>query len=210
MNKRLVWNFEINLDERLSLDGLASQEDDAVRWEARYFWPEKTIISLYGLDDKCLMLTPLYFQNKQRQDVYYLLPEYHLNIKIRREELVYKPLLSKKEGYYGFGKKINVMDLASEQALPGCPSLKISTLHELIKAHGKPIEVFKTALIHKFNTTPPLKLELSRLIINQVTYFSASIEGRSYSLVKQASEHLLKQNNSCDYVTFLHNLSHDK
>jgi hypothetical protein len=208
MNKRLVWNFEINVSKRSNIEQLLSQEQELIRWEARYFWPEDTIITLHGLSSSILNLA--HFQIKERHDSYYLLPQRHLNIKKRDEKLLYKPLLNQKNHCYGFGKKINLMDISTEQALPSCPLMKAGDLLNLVQSHGEIIEVNKVALIYKFACSPTIKLELSRLIINKETYFSASIEGRSYYLVTQLCHLLMKQQISCDYITFLQQLTYDK
>ncbi|MGQ3889229.1 hypothetical protein ACQUW5_09385 [Legionella sp. CNM-1927-20] len=207
MNKRLVWNFEVNLDKPFAVDQLSARAHDLIRWEMRYFWPEDKIITLYSLDSTILNLA--HVQIKERYDSYYLLPQKHLNIKKRREELFYKPLLAQKDHCYGFGKKISLKTLPAEQTLPGCSSLDIGALLNLLKLHGTIIDVDKTALIYKFSCTPTIKLELSRLTINKQIYFSASIEGRSYALVSKLSHLLLKEEFSCDYVTFLNQLNYD-
>ncbi|WP_419419986.1 hypothetical protein ACNVED_01365 [Legionella sp. D16C41] len=204
MNTRLVWNFELNLDKPIKFEELASEEQESTRWEARYFWPENEIITFYNLSSSVLAFRQV--QIKERSDSYYLLPEKNLNIKKRREELLYKPLLKQKGHCSGFGKKINLMALDCAQALPGCPSLEVKVLLNLLKKSGTAVKVNKTAFIYKFNSTPSIKLELSRLIINNLVYFSASIEGRSYTLVSQISRLLLKKQVSCDYVSFLKQL----
>ncbi len=203
-----MWNFEIKAGKRSAIDQLPAQEQDSIRWEARYFWPEPTTIILHGLNETILSLAD--FEIKEREDSYYLLPQYHLNIKKRKDKLLYKPLLGQKEPCYGFGKKINLMTISPEQALPGCPALEAGTLLKLLQSQGTIIDVYKTALIYKFTCSPSVKLELSRLIINKTIYFSASIEGYSYDLVAKINSLLLKQPISCDYVTFLQKLTHDK
>ncbi|WP_131782195.1 hypothetical protein [Legionella gresilensis] len=207
MNKRLVWNFEVNLDKPFAVEQLSARAHDLIRWEARYFWPEDKLITLHHLNSNILSFANV--QIKERSDSYYLLPQKHLNIKKRREELFYKPLLAQKDRCFGFGKKLSLKSLPPEQTLPGCSSLDIGALLNLLKLHGTIINVDKTALIYKFSCTPTIKLELSRLIINKQVYFSASIEGRSYTLVSKLSQLLLKEQFSCDYVTFLNQLNYD-
>lgn len=200
MNKRLVWNFEINLNNNRELDNLISQEKESIRWEARFFWPENSIITLYNLDLELLNLA--HFKIKERSDEYYLIPEQSLNIKKRRNEFIYKPLLKEEKGIAGFGEKINIMTTSHEQILPGTPSLKAETMIQFLQ-HSQAISVKKTVFIYKFKCSPTIKLELSRLWVNQNIYYSASVEGRSYPLVSQISHALLPKADFCDYVTFL-------
>ena len=57
MNKRLIWNFEIDSTHSLQLpesNDTFSPEDP--RWESRYFWPADERITLYGLSESFLEL----------------------------------------------------------------------------------------------------------------------------------------------------------
>ncbi|WP_232220361.1 hypothetical protein [Legionella tunisiensis] len=104
MSKRLVWNFEISNDNLL--DKFPLVERDEFRWEARFFWPDDTIITLNGLDERFLLLSN--YQVKHRQDCYLLLPKCNYNIKRRRSELLYKPLIEKRP-FAGIARKLILM-----------------------------------------------------------------------------------------------------
>ncbi|KTD21005.1 Uncharacterised protein [Legionella lansingensis] len=192
MNQRLIWNFEINPQPPLDLNALATSEEDKIKWEARFFWPENTIIVLTGLPANCLDLTK--YQIKKREDQYLLLPGCDYNIKRRRGQLLYKPQLQCTDNIRGYGKKINLNEDGLGQLLIENQRLSILT---------NEITVCKIALIHEFPTEPTIKLELARLEVAQKIFFSACIEGRSQNLVEQISKHLLGNEVSCDYVSFL-------
>lgn len=200
MNKRLVWNFEINTDNPLDLQALPHEEKEEIRWEARFFWPEDQIITLYGLEDSFFDLST--YQAKRRQDSYSLLSNLNYNIKRRRLQLLYKPLLKKTDYLQGYGKKINLADYPADEVLPGTDNVYTPTLFAQLK-DSQTIDVIKDTLTYKFPLEPAIKLELARLLINKKIYFSACIEGRSQLFVKTLANHLLKKQISCDYVSFL-------
>ena len=200
MNKRLAWNFEINSDNLLNLHYLDDIKED-IRWESRYFWPEKVIITLHGLTDDFLMLSN--YELKHREDSYSLLPDCHYNIKQRRGQLLYKPLLEEAPMMYGYGKKINLADYPANELLPGTDTVYASKLLTQLHTSQQEIDVVKEALIYKFPSNPTIKLELARLQIAEKIYFSACVEGRSQLLVRTITKHLLGEQISCDYVSFL-------
>lgn len=200
MNTRLVWNFELNYANLLPLNNLEDSREE-LRWEARYFWPGKAIIPLNGLDERFLALSNYEF--KHRQDDYTLLPKLPLNIKKRRNELVYKPLLQETKILRGYGKKIKLADCPPDLILPGRQGLKVGDLLTELEENSLEIEVTKEAMIYQFLSEPKIKLELSRLEIRQNIYFSLCVEGRSQKLVAEIARQLLGTEVSCDYVAFL-------
>lgn len=200
MSKRLVWNFEISCDNLLALDRLPLVGRDELRWEARFFWPDDTIITLNGLDKHFLLLSN--YQVKHREDCYLLLPNCTYNIKRRRSELLYKPLLEKTT-FCGYSKKINLNEYPSDALLPGSDNLLAADLLNKLQTHSQEIEVIKEALVYKLSTAPTIKLELARLELDERIFFSVCIEGHSQLLVTTIANHLLKGQISCDYVNFL-------
>lgn len=201
MNKRLVWNFEINDECPLDLTDISAEEPSLWRAEIRYFWEDKQSIILYGLNNDFLNLA--HYKIKERQDRYYLLPNHTYNIKERRGELLYKPLMQNIGEVREFAKKINLSQHPSMVMLPGLFPLHANELLELVNRQSSQIYVEKTALIYKFATQPGVKLELSRLTIADTCYFSACLEGNSKKLITQISNHLFKDEIACDYVHFL-------
>lgn len=201
MKHRLVWNFSIDSSNPLDVGHLPAEEREDQRWEARYFWPEKEDITLHGLDSSLLDLTG--FKLKHRPDAYYLLADDAYNIKQRRGEILYKPLMERREGCLAFGKKLNLFEQPSEQILPGISPVSAADLLASIHQEGQVISVEKSALVYTFSCTPTIKLELARLTIADRVFFSACVEGRSFMLVNLISKHLLNQQISCDYVNFL-------
>lgn len=190
MNKRLIWNFEINDETPLNIPEDRPLDAINVHWESRYFWSEGAIILLNGLGESFLELSR--YEIKHRQDTYCLLPERDDNIKIRHNKTLYKPVIQRTSQAVAYDKKV-----ALEEG------------HELlvqIQQHGQRIGVEKEALIYRFQTTPTLKFELARLCIGQAIYYSASVESRSKYLVESISQQILGRQRSSDYVRFLKEL----
>lgn len=204
MNKRLAWNFEINDDTSIQLPDPQVIEQHEIRWEARFFWSSDDIITLHGLNDGYLELSR--YKAKHRHDIYCLLPTENYNLKIRHEQLIYKPLLTTTPQALGFGNKINLEEQASPQFLPGINNMNTTTLLEKIQQDGCRIQVEKEALIYRFDTTPKSTIELARLTINTISYFSANIESRSMVLVKSITQQIIGKRITCDYVNFLKGL----
>lgn len=198
MNKRIVWNFEIN--ESCSLSRLKPTEKDSLKWEKRFFWPEKSIIKLETFEK-----TLLHFENckiKNRIDTYYFITDGLYNIKKRNESLYYKPCVDKKNGCHGFDKKINLSTSHPELILP-FPDCTVKDLLFKIEQENQSLNVEKTAFVYKLSTDPTIKIELARICLHDKIFFSTCIEGYSFKLVNQVAENLLKDKNSCDYVSFL-------
>lgn len=206
MNKRMIWNFEFHTENPLSLEALEQEAPEKIRWEIRYFWPENRIITLKRLNEAFLNLS--HYQIKFKQDIYYLLPHRDYNIKIRQDNLTYKPLLKKSSLALGFGKKIKLTE--GKNILAGTDNVSVYALINEIEQTGRKVEVTKETLIHRFSALSKTKLELTKLNIHQQTYFSVSIESRSLPIAEHLAKHLLDHQNSCDYVTFLKRLNiHD-
>ena len=201
MNKRLVWNFEINIDNPMQISSPNDIEQNQARWESRFFWPDDQIITLHGLDDHFRELSR--YQVKHREDTYFLLPNDDYNLKLRHEQLLYKPILMKSGQSIAYGKKIKIEEQAPTTQLPGCEGKDAQTLIEQINYEGKKIKVEKEAIIYTFGISPITKLELAWLHVANKAYFSASIESRSMQLVESITRQLLGDLFACDYVTFL-------
>ena len=204
MNQRLIWNFEFFTKKIVSFSNLV-EPPDSLKWEIRYFWPENHIICLYNIDDSLLDITQ--YQQKYKEDCYYLLPEDNCNIKYRRNQLLYKPLLKRTSKAVGYGAKINlsaISDSPDEQQQSSDYLLEL--LHQA-QSFGKKINVQKTSFTYKFATTPHVKLELAQLVVDEKVYFSACIEGKSLPLVETINKLLLDDQVSCEYVTFLKSIN---
>ncbi|KTC66814.1 hypothetical protein Lbir_3116 [Legionella birminghamensis] len=200
-NKRLVWNFEIDSDGLIDFSALASEEPDILRWEIRYFWPADSFITLYGLGEAFLDLSR--YQIKQRVDVYHLLNDGYYNIKDRRDELLYKPMIEERGGCQGFGHKINLLTQSPGELLLGEPALTVREMLSKIEQESRMIRVDKVALKYKLPLAPAIKLELAKIRIADQGFFSVCIEGRSHQLVTRVSQLLMRQHIPCDYVRFL-------
>jgi hypothetical protein len=201
MNQRLVWNFEFGPGNIIPLSRLEANEKDDLKWEVRYFWPDEQTIVLNNIDNGLLNLAN--YERKFKDDCYYLLPDNDFNIKLRRNEVQYKPLIQQVNNVLGFGHKI-ILDKQLQN--PNEEASFTSYLQQLakqIKQVGIGITVKKESYTYKFPTNPPIRLELSRLEIDSTVYFSICIEGKSLFLVETLSNHLLDNQISCDYVHFL-------
>ncbi|WP_058533998.1 hypothetical protein [Legionella saoudiensis] len=202
MNQRLIWNFEFTSQTAsLPAEFLIKQEPEELKWEIRFFWPNDEIIVLNTLDNSLLDIAK--YQQKSREDYYYLLTDSNYNIKRRRNELLYKPLLKRTDQAIAFGSKINLDDLKDPTADP-----QLQKIAQHVAQQGVEVYVKKVAFIYKFATTPTVKLELARLEVQNQTYLSACIEGKSLFLVERLAGLLLGKQNSCEYVTFLKNILH--
>lgn len=202
MTQRLVWNFEFSTTKTIPLTNLVTDEHDIIKWERRFFWPESEIIHLTCIDNSLLDLAN--YHQKHKEDYYYILPDSNLNIKLRRNELLYKPILQQTPSATGFGAKINLDAIQHDADTE--EDINSDYLFSIAKeAREKGIEVFvkKEAFIYKFPSTPHIKLELARLEVKGHVYFSACIEGKSLYLVELLSDLLLGTQVSCEYVTFL-------
>lgn len=201
MNKRLVWNFEINAENPLQISSINDAEQNQARWESRFFWPDDRMITLHGLDDNFRELSR--YQIKHREDTYFILPNNDYNLKLRHEKLLYKPILMKNTQAIAYGKKIKLEEQSPTTQLPGCEGKDAQTLLAQIHHEGKKIKVEKEAVIYTFGITPTTKLELAWLHVANKAYFSTSIESRSRQLVESITQQLLGDLFACDYVTFL-------
>lgn len=205
MNQRLVWNFELApKTPSLPSEILAVKETESLKWEIRSFWPAHEVVTLNTIDDSLLDLAN--YRQKHREDYYYLLPDGNYNIKRRRNELLYKPLLRKSERAAGFGAKINIDYLKDQPQNVTHSEEYLQKMAQEIAKGGTEVYVKKEAFIYKFATTPTVKLELARIEVLKQIYLSACIEGKSLYLVEKIAEHLLGQAVSCEYVTFLKNI----
>lgn len=205
MNKRFIWNFEINTDNTLEIPTVENFVQSPNHWEARFFWPQNHIVTLHGLNDSFLQLS--HYQIKHRHDTYYLLPNADYNLKTRHDQLFYKPILMKKPQAIAYGKKLKLEDEAASLQLPGYEGKGVAALIAHIKSHGIKITVEKEALIYRFETIPTTKLELAWLYVANKSYLSASVESRSFSLVESMTRQLLGDMPTSDYVTFLGEIS---
>lgn len=201
MKKRLVWNFEIDNEHAEQFPLLPPAAKESLRWEARYFWQGDDMPCLHGLNDDYLDLSR--YESKHREDSYHVLATLNFNIKVRRGELLYKPLLDQTPWLLGFGKKIPLHEQPPDAVLPGTDGLSARQLLEVIEKDSTFITVDKDALIYKLTDEPTIKLELSRLKMGSVIFFSACIEGRAQGMVQAIAEHVFPGKQPSNYVHFL-------
>lgn len=201
MNKRFVWNFEMNGDNPLKIPAADNFVQTPNKWEARFFWPDDQIITLNGLNDDFLKLSN--YQIKHRADTYYLLPNTDYNLKIRHNQLFYKPLLMKKTYAMAYGKKIKLEEEASCLDLPGIDAQDVAALLSHIKKNAIKINVEKEALVFQLASTPTTKFEFAWLTVAKKNYFSVCIESRLLSVVESIAHQLLGELPTSDYITFL-------
>ncbi|HAU1295271.1 TPA: hypothetical protein JBI36_03395 [Legionella pneumophila] len=199
--QRLVWNFEFSSEQTTPLTTLGHDAQDNLKWEKRYFWPTDQIIRLNTIDSSLLDLAN--YQKKHKEDYYYLLPDSDHNIKQRRNELLYKPVIKQSGTALGFGPKIHLETPQTLSCHGDAGQLNRQELLKKIKEKGIVVFVKKEAFVFKFPTTPTVKLELARLEVRDKVYFSACIEGRSLNLVETISVLLFGTQPSFEYVTFL-------
>lgn len=201
MSQRFVWNFEFTTTAAVEFPHLAAQRQDEKKWERRFFWSEEEIISLFNIDNSLLDLAN--YHQKHKEDNYFILPNYNYNIKLRRHELLYKPILDQNLSAVGFGHKINLENIALLTDIDEQERLHLEHIAQKARQDGIEVFVKKESFVYKFSTTPSVKLELARLEVQNKIYFSACVEGKSLPLVEFLSDRLLGKQISCEYVTFL-------
>lgn len=208
MNQRFVWNFEINPAAQSFMPPPLNFPIDTKHWEARFFWPASSIIILQGLDASFLNLT--HYDIKKQNDRYLILPNSDINLKIRKNNLVYKPIYERTPQCTAFGKKINLEGLAPADNLPGEHPIQVGSLMAQIKQQPNEISIKKEMLKTALSDNPAAKLELTRLIINHNVFFSLCIESKAPLLIDWWIKQLRIEGVSCDYVSFLKaNQHHD-
>lgn len=201
MKKRLAWNFEIDTGAPLNLPVVKEEHNEDIHWESRFFWPERDIIPLSGLDKRFLELSR--YKIKHRSDTYYLLPDADCNIKERSGEMTYKPLVERTKCASAYGKKIKLEDDSTSVINAHGEQTPLHALIQWATNEGRPVLVNKEALIYKFESHPPAKLELARLSIDDKIYFSVGIESHARVLVEDLAQHIIGDRETSDYVTFL-------
>ena len=202
MNKRFIWNFEFDTRAPHVSEEPPAVTHDANRWEARYFWPESQIITIHGLGDSFLNLSQ--YNYKQRDDTYLILRDRSYNLKLRRDNILYKPFIARTPAGTQYGKKRKYESL--DDLLP--PEEETLTKDDFIikvRKEAVPVHLDKEALILKLSRPPKLKLEFARIKLEHQIYFSLSIESKSKEWVQNLSQMLLKNKFSTDYIDFIKN-----
>lgn len=199
MNQPLIWRFVVTTNPKGSLFPMKEDKEDLLKWELRYFWSDTDNIAINLIHDDLLILGR--YKEKQRKDEYYLLPDSLLNIKQRKNQLLYKPVIRTTRHAIAFGKKIPLDDLPKDMDQNLASTLE--SLRHKVLAEADRIPVKKEAYVFKFPCTPTIKLELARLEVHNKTYYSACVEGRSLSLVETISKALFGTLEPSDYMHFL-------
>lgn len=177
-NTRLVWNFELGKESLLNnyippAAGLTIPEGSHAEYRA--FYPEDAIISLP---------LPNQFEHfslwdyKERNDTYYILTGRHLNIKARKEKILYKPLIKNQDPIFWYGKKQRLDQanfVSTVQSIPnGSPETRLQWLQqEAIMAL-----VHKDAFITKL-FQGELLLEIAKLRFEQRIFYTIGLEAKA-------------------------------
>jgi hypothetical protein len=159
---------------------------------------------LHGLSDHFRKLSQ--YDSIHKDDTYFLLPNESFNFKLRKDELFYKPILSKQSNAVAYGKKVRLADHSPEMTLPGMGAQTIDTLLSRIKSEGIRLHVEKEALIYYFDSIPRCKFELAWLRVTGKSFFSVSIESKALPIVESIRQQIIKNSPSHDYITFLSGL----
>lgn len=199
MKQQLVWNFEFSSAHAHPVTLPQAGEKDKLKWEARFFWPSDLVIVVKNIDANLLDLN--HYEHKQKIDTYFLIPNGEYNIKSRRNQILYKPLLERSEYAQAFGKKIDLEH--PNDALN--PKLAAWLLQQ-VRDTATQMEVKKESYTYQFPLKPRIKLELAKLELHNGIYFSACIEGRSRELVETISQALLGKKTNTNYQRFLKTL----
>jgi len=176
---RFIWQFELTGRQWLPQ---GNWQKDSHKWEIRYFWPIDQIVEL-NLNEQQLNWDQ--GECKLQRDVYWLDVNNPTNIKQRRDQLVYKPVVQQHHNRTAFDKK--------QRLDPD----------ELSQSNFKTIEVEKMALQLKIHQKPKCMLELSKIQLQNQTFSSLCIESRCGELLDNIDDHLQLSGKACDYITFL-------
>ncbi len=197
-----IWNFYINISDfnQSNLFSCETSEkiakEDKAKWEARYFFPIETPIVLNW--PHSLPFSFHFAKAKTHEDTYIIHPEHVINLKKRRSDIYYKPLIKKKQGLFYFGKK---------EAIDENNPIKLSQTTQLdstrIQNEGTLIALTKNVL--KFNYDHPMRcqLEFGWFISQEKNYSTFGIESKSFETVRTLSSFILPNEKKTDYINFL-------
>jgi len=205
MNHNLVWNFSL-ADATLLKHEFNTVSGNEEKWEKRFFWPanEKVILMNLGFD----FLNFSHYKFTIHKDCYLPSEQNDNNIKIRKNKCHFKPQIKQVSDCYCYAKKqkFNLEKLTDWQALALLlPELQKwnqkEPLAEYLKKSLNPVHVYKEAFIHQF--APKVKLELSRITINDCHYLSVCIESKMQYDTERLASLILPNDTSTNYINFL-------
>lgn len=201
-NIRLVWNYELGgrsiTDIRCEAKNHADIPEGA-HSEYRLFYPENAVITL-PLSAEFEHFS--HWEYKERQDSYYLVPNQHLNIKSRKDKLLYKPLLKEQGNIYWFAPKQRLdkpNTISTHASIPN----DLEARRLWLKQQSTVVSVQKDAFITELHQGR-LLFEIAKLRFNNRIFYTVGLEAKpSLSLLDLIAQ-LDHQNASTQhYVAFL-------
>lgn len=176
---RFIWQFEQTGQEWVPQ---GNWQKDPHKWEVRYFWPLDRIIEL-NISEKQLHWDKSVY--KTHFDTYLIDRENPLNIKGRKDKLVYKPFISQQNDRIAYDKKVSLSTDELSQ-------------HNFLAV---PVEKMSIQLI--IYEKPKCVLELSKIYMLNQEFSSLCIESRCVRLLDNLHDHLKLPGKACSYIEFL-------
>ena len=171
-----------------------------------FFWPASEKVTLMNLGFDFLNFS--HYKFTIHNDCYLLCKQNENNIKIRKNKCHFKPQTKQVADCYCYAKKqkFNLEKLTDWQALvlllPELQEWKQKEpLAEYLKKSLNPVHTYKEAFIHQF--APKVKLELSRITIDNCHYLSVCIESKMQYDTERLANLILPNCKSTNYINFL-------
>ena len=197
-----IWNFHIKVSDFKQSNLFSSETSEKIakenksKWEARFFFPIETPIFLNW--PHSLPFSFYFAKAKTHEDTYIIHPEQVINLKKRRTDIYYKPLIEKKQDLFYFGKK-EIIDEKNPIILSQTTQLDITR----IQNESALIALTKNVL--KFNYDHPMtcQLEFGSFTFQEKIYSTFGIESKSFEAVSTLSSFILPNEKKTDYINFL-------
>lgn len=215
-----LWDFNLKLN-RIPLDRshFKSSYDTHCKYEQRFFWQDhhKTI-TCHFFDPH---ITQSNYSVERNKDYYLMLPNKQ-NIKIRKDKMHYKPIVSHHGSTISFAPKKKYHLIKDYDEISQILSIDLSAdyLEKRHRQKSKPyrksilklipsIKVKKDRVIFEPFPFSDLNVEFSRLLIRKKTYYSCVVEASSLPLVEHIVDSLQIHQDPMSYITFLQSLNHN-
>ena len=210
MTHHFIWGFQFNPVNPLLCKNLKQllktidyEGECRKKWESRFFWPDNSVVILNNLPPLLLQLNQ--YKIKSRQDSYIL--KGNLNIKLRKNKVHYKALIQQQGNCYCYAKKDKIK-LQKKNKTKLCQLIpQLSSWNEelpfkqFVEQFHTIITLDKEILIHSL--TPTVRLEFSRIQLNNHYYLSFSLESFSRQSLEELVKLIIPMGKAQSYTDFL-------
>jgi hypothetical protein len=190
-----------------------------IGWEWRSFWPEDcSPIPVHLVPFPISSLND--FESITFQDTYISIKKSLLNLKIRKEKLVYKPVIEKYDYLLAFSpKKKFPFPLGWKELYSLFPRLLyykgvILSPHDLVlclqESHYQSCLISLQKNTCRYEITEDLRLELSQIMVHDQLWYSVCIESLSITQVRECADLMIPQKGKLmGYAEFLNKHEHN-